>query len=593
MAGLQNSMRRAVLLGATAVAALGFGSHAGLAGQAATDRYVVTVDGAAGFATAKAALQAGGAEIVAELPEIDMLVVRPSTGAPAALATAAGVRSMVPDRIIRISPPEGGVPRTDAPGLRSARPVPSAAQPAGAAVLRPDPAFGYKGLLWDYRRIGLPAGWGASAGRAAVTVGVADTGVDFTHVDLKPSVVHVEDFTANDRPSACKAFIGPSAPSDRELAKKFGGPVATDWNGHGSWIGGNIAAALNGTGTNGIAPKVGLVALKIAENCGYAYDSNIIGSFVWAAKHAVDIVSISFGGYVDRSDPAQEVIYKAYAKAVAFARGRGTLIVAAAGNEHLRLGSGGKVLSHGPLTTPGDPFFDYHGLYEVPGGVAGVVAVSSTGNRTIPSSTGCAAGTTGDADDLGATATCKPRSDRHQAAGQGLPDQLAYYSNFGPRIDVAAPGGARKFNLPYYDRGGTPGFPYVVADGTNAWEEFSTASNWGTDIPCFTFAKGSGFTPDQCYSTIQGTSMATPHASAVLALLASAKPALRGKPDRLVALLKSRARPAHNLTQGLSATDRSKGDLTGPSCGTGYCHLGGPAVSDADAYGAGIIRAGS
>ena len=91
---------------------------------------------------------------------------------------------------------------------------------------------------------------------------------------------------------------------------------------------------MNGTGINGIAPKARLVALKIAENCGYAYDSNILDAFVWAARHGVDIVSISFGGYLDRRIRTQEQIYKIYVDAVKFARSRGTLIVAAAGNEH-------------------------------------------------------------------------------------------------------------------------------------------------------------------------------------------------------------------------------------------------------------------
>jgi len=45
-------------------------------------------------------------------------------------------------------------------------------------------------------------------------------------------------------------------------------------------------------------------------------------------------------------------------------------------------------------------------------------------------------------------------------------------------------------------------------------------------------AAGGGFPADQCYSTIQGTSMATPHASAVLALVASAKPSLAHNPAR-------------------------------------------------------------
>ena len=37
--------------------------------------------------------------------------------------------------------------------------------------------------------------------------------------------------------------------------------------------------------------------------------------------------------------------------------------------------------------------------------------------------------------------------------------------------------------------------------------------------------------------------MATPHVSAVLALIASARPALRGDPDRLVAVLKRQRAP--------------------------------------------------
>jgi hypothetical protein len=85
--------------------------------------------------------------------------------------------------------------------------------------------------------------------------------------------------------------------------------------------------------------------------------------------------------------------------------------------------------------------------------------------------------------------------------------------------------------------------------------------------------------------------MAAPHVSAALALTASAHPSLRHRPARLVARLKARANDnVHNLTQVLSATDTSGGDLTGGSCPTGYCHLGGPRVSDRDAYGAGLVN---
>ena len=94
---------------------------------------------------------------------------------------------------------------------------------------------------------------------------MADTGLDFTHAELAPKVKRVVDFTPLEDPPVCKTFFGIS---DEELAAEFGGPATTDWNGHGSWIGGRIAAALDGQGINGIAPKVNLVALKIAQWCG-------------------------------------------------------------------------------------------------------------------------------------------------------------------------------------------------------------------------------------------------------------------------------------------------------------------------------------
>ena len=156
---------------------------------------------------------------------------------------------------------------------------------------------------------------------------------------------------------------------------------------------------------------------------------------------------------------------------------------------------------------------------------------------------------------------------------------------------MAAPGGARKFNLSYWDTGGTPGFPYVTTEAARpSWEEFSTTSNFATDEQCYIFPKGSGFPQRQCYTSLQGTSMATPHVSAVAALLASADPSLRHNPDGLAAALKAHTRNAHNLTKVLSATDRTPGDLTGVPCGTGYCHLGGKAVPDGEAYGAGIVE---
>ncbi len=568
---------------------------AGLAGTSSaapatngpSGRYIVVARTPADYGALRSAAVRAGAKVLREMPQIKSFVVTGSATVRATLAADGHALGVATDRVKSIATPERRTPNLSAPGLRSARTVTGRAQPEAAAQakINPDPAFSYKGLQWDDRRIGLPQGWQTTAGSPQVTVGVADTGLDFTHVDLRPNIRQVIDLTQTEDPPLCKTYFGQS---DEELAAQFGGPVTTDWNGHGSWIGGNIAAAVNRTGINGIAPKVGLVALKISGWCGSAYDSTILDAFLVAANAGIDVVSISFGGYLDRSTPDGRLLYQDYVDVVKYARAHGTVIVASAGNEQTRIGAGGRVLSHGSLTTPGAAVGDFFGQYETPGGVPGVVDVSATGNVVNRPSASCPPGTTGSPTDV--NATCKPASDRHQAAGIGRENQLAYYSSYGPRIDIAAPGGARKFNLPNFDRGGTPGFPYTSDDLTNVWEDFSTTSNWAVEIPCFTFATGSGFPQNQCYTSIQGTSMAAPHVSAAIALAASAHPNLRHNPTGLIALVKNHAVHTVNYTRALSATDTSPGDLTGVPCPTGYCHLEGPRIPNAEAYGAGLVN---
>ena len=547
------------------------------------NRWIVVAKSDQDFSALRSDIKAAGGRILNEVPDTGMFVVSGGSGIRN-LTSDSHVSSVAADHVEQVVPPEGDGSKVKPFKLHT----PAAAH----SSMIPDPAFAMPGLMWNVNRINAPLAWKKSDGSQAVTVGVADTGLDFTHPELAPQVVHVEDFTGLEgTPTLCQQIDPADNMSDADWAAFYGGPATTDWNGHGSWIGGNIAAALDGLGVNGIAPNVKLVALKISQWCGYALDSEILASFTWAADHGIDVVSISFGGYLDMSDADQAAIYQQYVKTVQYDLRKGTLVVAAAGNEHTRVGAGGKVLSHGVLWTPGDtpdPVnnpIDVYGWYETPGGVPGVVDVSATGNVVNAATKNC----TIDPSDY-PNFICKSKTDAHQPAGQGRQNQLAYYSNYGPRIDFAAPGGARKFNLPAWDGGGTPGFPITTADGYAAWEDFSITSDWALEIQCYAI-NSSKFYPD-CYSTIQGTSMATPHVSAVAALFASAIPRLRHHPLAIEAAMKATAlRISGNKTAGLSATDTSNGDLNGVACPTGYCHLGGPAISDREAYGAGLVNA--
>ncbi len=582
---------------------------AAAAPSAPVQRLLIQSKSAADHTALRADLQQAGANIVIDHPEINMLVVTiPSTNAPTfrtQLSKNAHVAAVAPDHIEQIVPPEFGGPtgkqtRITINSSSSARATPK-------LTVTPDPAFGLPGLMWSINRVNAPGAWplgnGLGLGFPSIKVAVEDTGLDYTHIELRNKVELVHDFTVTEQPNICSTFFGD--PTDAQLATAFGAPAADlDFNGHGSWIGGNIAGAMNFfdpsqpyTGVNGIAPGVELVSLKISQNCGSAYDSTIIDGFMFAANNGIDIVSISFGGYLDRTDPAQDLIYRFYKQAVSYAHQHGTTIIAAAGNEHTRIGSGGQVISHGILAAaPGG--VDNFGLWETPGGVPGVIDVSSTGNVVNAPSASCPS----DSLAAGSHQWCKLSSDAHQPFGVGKQNQLAYYSNYGPRIDFAGPGGARKFNLPVWDRGGCEGWPWCgtnsveggtsVADGFNAWEDFSITSNFSTQIPCFTFTGSTVFPDNQCYAIIQGTSMATPHVSGVAAITLSLHPEAWKDPSMLKTLLKNGATHlTGNTTPPVSASDLSAGDSSGGACTGGWCHLGGAAISNNDAYGDGLINA--
>jgi subtilisin family serine protease len=276
-----------------------------------------------------------------------------------------------------------------------------------------------------------------------INVAVLDTGVDLAHSDLGTSVVAQHCFNRN---GGCPANNG--AESDN----------AQDENGHGTHVAG-IIASRGQSSPQGIASRVGLVAVRVLSRTGNGFSSDVLAGIDWVVAHQaelkVKVMNLSLGGgsysgVCDQAD-ANTMLYTAAVQAAGQA---GITIFAAAGNN----GQAEALMA--------------------PACVSGVVALGNVYDAAIGS---------------GGWPTCTDLA--------SAPDQVACSSNSSSELDLLAPG--------------------VQVRSTNL---------------------GGG------ESLKSGTSMSTPHASAVAALLLQANPNLT--PVELETILKETGVPVTDQRNG-------------------------------------------
>jgi thermitase len=181
------------------------------------------------------------------------------------------------------------------------------------AVLEPDDPGFQDSIQWGLHNTGqsggtndadidAPEAWDLTTGDSSVIVAIVDTGVDQDHVEFSGRLVTGRHFFNNGQ-------------EDENT---------DDGHGHGTHVAGIVAATgNNGDGVAGVAWGVRIMPVKVLENDGSGWTSDVVSGISYAADNGAKVINLSLGSTRDSST---------LQSAVNYAHDQGALVVAAAGN---------------------------------------------------------------------------------------------------------------------------------------------------------------------------------------------------------------------------------------------------------------------
>jgi subtilisin family serine protease len=194
----------------------------------------------------------------------------------------------------------------------------------------------YLPMQWSLLSVDAKAAFIAGYKGHGAVVAVLDGGFHLQHPDIKDNIMGTPvSFVPGE--AAQRANMGFS---------------------HGTHVAGIVAASDNNIGTVGIAPSAKLMLVKVLNDLGSGDFSWLIQGVVYAADNGADIINMSLGAVIPRNgrflvdngtpnDPSDDVIINearliqdlivGLNRAFQYARSKGALPIAAAGNEGIHV----------------------------------------------------------------------------------------------------------------------------------------------------------------------------------------------------------------------------------------------------------------
>ena len=161
------------------------------------------------------------------------------------------------------------------------------------------------GRLWGLHNIGqdggeadadinAPEAWDISTGNRSVVVAVCDTGIRYTHLDLKDQMwINEDEVPGNGLDDDGDGFIDNIYGAD--TINNDGDPM--DGGDHGTHVAGTIGAKANDDNPHvGVAWNVQLMAVKCLSDFGWGTTAAVIGSVDFATQNGATICNLSLGG---------------------------------------------------------------------------------------------------------------------------------------------------------------------------------------------------------------------------------------------------------------------------------------------------------